>query len=97
MHLSELGATGSVLKNARGSRNANGRISREQTSERIVAVWRIACLAFGEFDPGQPVPEDFPARTPLALTAGPFNPRAGSTFSRAPVNRLKYLKKSQLS
>ena len=29
----------SVLGNAVGSRNASGRISREQTSERIVAVW----------------------------------------------------------
>ena len=31
--------TTSVAINALGSRNASGRISREQTSERIVAVW----------------------------------------------------------
>src|ERR1700724_799539 len=30
---------GFVLINALGSRNVSGRISREQTSERIVAVW----------------------------------------------------------
>src|SRR2546429_6316226 len=30
---------GLVPTNALGSRNATGRISREQTSERIVAVW----------------------------------------------------------
>jgi hypothetical protein len=28
-----------IMINALGSRNASGRISREQTSERIVAVW----------------------------------------------------------
>lgn len=28
-----------VTRNALGSRNATGRISREQTSERIAAVW----------------------------------------------------------
>ena len=32
----------------------------------------MACLAFGEFDPGQPVPENFPARTALAYAAGAF-------------------------
>jgi hypothetical protein len=32
----------------------------------------IACLAFGTFDPGQPVPENFPARTALAYAAGAF-------------------------
>jgi len=31
-----------------------------------------ACLAFGDFDPGQPVPEHFPARTALAYAAGGF-------------------------
>jgi uncharacterized membrane protein len=30
----------------------------------------MACLAFGEFDPGQPVPENFHARTALAYAAG---------------------------
>jgi uncharacterized membrane protein len=32
----------------------------------------LACLAFGEFDPGQPVPEHFPYRTVLAYVAGAF-------------------------
>jgi len=32
----------------------------------------LACLAFGEFDPGQSVPEHFPYRTVLAYIAGAF-------------------------
>ncbi len=32
----------------------------------------LACLAFGTFDSGQPVPENFPARNILAYTAGAF-------------------------
>src|SRR5271165_5443299 len=32
----------------------------------------VACLAFGDFDPGQPVPQNFPARTALAYAAGAF-------------------------
>jgi uncharacterized membrane protein len=32
----------------------------------------IACLAFGDFDPGQPVPQNFPARTALVYAAGAF-------------------------
>src|SRR5580700_4269602 len=32
----------------------------------------LASLAFGTFDPGQPVPENFPARTALAYAAGAF-------------------------
>jgi uncharacterized membrane protein len=32
----------------------------------------MACLAFGDFDPGQPVPENLPARTALAYVAGAF-------------------------
>lgn len=32
----------------------------------------MTCLAFGEFDPGQSVPENFPARTALAYMAGVF-------------------------
>jgi hypothetical protein len=34
----------SVPVNALGSRSANGRISREQTSERIVAVWGVVLI-----------------------------------------------------
>src|ERR1700732_2218818 len=52
------------------------------TEERTAMAfgWRVyglgvmavgpACLAFAEFDPGQPVPEHFPARTDLAYAAG---------------------------
>ena len=32
----------------------------------------MACLVFGEFDPGQPMPEHFPDRTALAYAAGAF-------------------------
>jgi uncharacterized membrane protein len=32
----------------------------------------LSCLAFGNFDPGQPVPEKFPARVALAYAAGAF-------------------------
>jgi uncharacterized membrane protein len=37
-----------------------------------VATLGLACLAFGEFDPGQKVPSNFPARTALAYCAGAF-------------------------
>jgi uncharacterized membrane protein len=53
------------------------------TAEKRMALgWRVyglgvmlvglACLAFGDFDSGQPVPRDFPARTGLAYAAGAF-------------------------
>src|SRR5580698_4772613 len=53
------------------------------TTEKTVAVgWRVyglgviavgmVCLAFGKFDPGQSVPEQFPGRTALAYAAGAF-------------------------
>jgi uncharacterized membrane protein len=32
----------------------------------------LACLAFGDFDPGQSVPQNFPARTALAYATGVF-------------------------
>src|SRR5580692_4709403 len=32
----------------------------------------MCCLAFGEFDPGQPVPAHFPVRIALAYAAGAF-------------------------
>ena len=35
-----------------------------------VAALGLACLVFGDFDPGQKVPRNFPARTPLAYCAG---------------------------
>jgi uncharacterized membrane protein len=37
-----------------------------------VAALGLACLAFGDFDPGQTVPENFPARTALAYFVGAF-------------------------
>jgi hypothetical protein len=37
-----------------------------------VAALGLACLAFGDFDPGQRVPRNFPARTALAYCAGAF-------------------------
>ena len=37
-----------------------------------VTALGLACLAFGDFDPGQTVPENFPARTALAYCAGAF-------------------------
>jgi len=37
-----------------------------------VMVLGMACLVFGHFDPGQPVPENFPARIALAYAAGAF-------------------------
>jgi uncharacterized membrane protein len=53
------------------------------TEKRVMAFGRhiyglgvmalgLACLAFGEFDPGQPVPENFPARAVLVYAAGAF-------------------------
>src|SRR5271168_5036373 len=38
----------------------------------------LTCLAFGDFNPGQPVPEHFPARTILAYAAGVFMVAAGA-------------------
>ncbi len=38
----------------------------------------LACVVFGEFDPGQPVPEHFPARTALAYAVGVFLVVAGA-------------------
>jgi len=37
-----------------------------------VAALGLACLVFGEFDPGQQVPKNFPARVTLAYCAGAF-------------------------
>ena len=38
----------------------------------------LVSLAVGNFDPGQPVPKDFPARTLLAYAAGAFMLAAGA-------------------
>ncbi len=38
----------------------------------------MLCLTFGDFDPGQPVPKGFPARTALAYAAGAFMVVAGA-------------------
>ena len=40
----------------------------------------LTCLAFGDFNPGQPVPKDFPARTILAFAAGAFMVAAGAAI-----------------
>jgi len=60
------------------------------TAERATMIfgWRvyglgvmalsIVCLAFGDFDPGQPVPKDFPFRTALAYAAAAFMLVAGA-------------------
>jgi uncharacterized membrane protein YphA (DoxX/SURF4 family) len=38
----------------------------------------VVCLAWGDFDPGQPVPRDFPDRTALAYAAAAFMLVAGA-------------------
>ncbi len=37
-----------------------------------MAALGLTCLIFGDFDPGQPVPKNFPMRTALAYMAGAF-------------------------
>ena len=43
-----------------------------------VIVLAMVCLAWGNFDPGQPVPKDFPDRTALAYAAAAFMLVAGA-------------------
>jgi uncharacterized membrane protein len=62
------------------------------TSEKttIAFGWRVyglgimalglTCLAFGDFNPGQPVPKDFPVRAILAFAAGAFMLAAGAAI-----------------
>src|SRR5437899_11735671 len=38
----------------------------------------VVCLAWGDFDPGQPVPKDFSGRTALAYAAAVFMLVAGA-------------------
>jgi uncharacterized membrane protein YphA (DoxX/SURF4 family) len=38
----------------------------------------VVCLAWGDFDPGQPVPEEFPGRTALAYAVAAFMLVAGA-------------------
>src|ERR1700722_6369294 len=45
----------------------------------IVAMAAL-CLAWGTFDPGQPVPKTFPDRTALAYAAGAFMLVAGAAI-----------------
>ena len=40
----------------------------------------LTCLAFRDFNPGQPVPQGFPARTALAYAAGVFMAVAGAAI-----------------
>lgn len=44
-----------------------------------VMALALVCLAFGDFDPGQPVPKAFPDRTALAYAAAAFMLVAGAT------------------
>jgi uncharacterized membrane protein YphA (DoxX/SURF4 family) len=58
------------------------------TAEKTTMGWRvyglgvvalaIVCLAWGDFDPGQPVPKHFPNRTALAYAAAAFMLIAGA-------------------
>ena len=43
-----------------------------------VMALAMVCLAWGGFDPGQPVPRDFPARTALAYAAAALMLAAGA-------------------
>lgn len=43
----------------------------------VIAI-AVLCLVYGNFDPGQPVPKDFPARTALAYAAAVFMLVAGA-------------------
>jgi uncharacterized membrane protein YphA (DoxX/SURF4 family) len=43
----------------------------------VIALGML-CLTWGDFDPGQPVPKDFPARTALAYAAAAFMLVAGA-------------------
>jgi uncharacterized membrane protein YphA (DoxX/SURF4 family) len=43
-----------------------------------VIALSVVCLAWGNFDPGQPVPKDFPDRTVLAYAAAAFMLVAGA-------------------
>ena len=43
-----------------------------------VMALAMVCLAWGDFDLGQPVPKDFPARTALAYFAAVFMLVAGA-------------------
>ena len=63
------------------------------TAEKTTMVfgWRVyglgvmalgmVCLAWGDFDPGQPVPKDFPNRTALAYAAAAFILVAGAAVA----------------
>ncbi len=58
------------------------------TEKKMAFGWRVyglgvvalglVCLAWGDFDPGQPVPKDFPGRADLAYAAAAFMLVAGA-------------------
>jgi len=58
------------------------------TAKKMAFGWRVyglgvvalglVCLAWGDFDPGQPVPKDFPGRADLAYAAAAFMLIAGA-------------------
>ncbi len=45
-----------------------------------IMAMAVVCLAWGDFDPGQPVPKAFPARTLLAYAAAVFMLAAGAAI-----------------
>jgi uncharacterized membrane protein YphA (DoxX/SURF4 family) len=61
------------------------------TAEKTTMGWRVyglgvtalamVCLAWGDFDPGQPVPKHFPDRTALAYAAAAFMLVAGAAIA----------------
>ena len=57
-------------------------MTTEKTGWRVyglgVMALAMVCLAWGGFDPGQPVPKDFPGRTALAYAAAVFMLIAGA-------------------
>jgi uncharacterized membrane protein len=55
------------------------RLGRRVYGLGVMAVGML-CLAWGEFDPGQPVPKDFPERAALAYAAGAFMLVAGGAI-----------------
>jgi uncharacterized membrane protein YphA (DoxX/SURF4 family) len=46
-----------------------------------VMAMAMVCVAWGDFDPGQPVPKGFPARTALAYAAAAFMLAAGAAVA----------------
>ena len=56
---------------------ATNAVGRYVYAAGVIAMGAV-CLAWGNFDPGQPVPGEFPGRTPLAYAAAAFMLAAGA-------------------